>query len=364
MTSWNARTARRARMLSLQLDRDTFDTPALAVEWFGAMQAQDLSSALWSFGLRSDGLSRSQLQDSYARSELVRTWAMRGTLHFVLPEDAIWMSSLTGTRTLPAYSKSLEAAGVDAFALARARELVSTALPCERSGFLALLEAEGVPVAAPAGYLLLCVLSMEGLIGLGLDSDGQATVVSLDSFSARSLNFDQSLVELTWRYFRSHGPASVKDFANWSGLTMQTARQGLEANSARLAKVNVEGTPMYASIDLVEMLAFFGPLKPSTPRALPGFDEFLLGFKDRSMVLAPEHAQRVVPGNNGVFKPTLMVDGLTAGVWNVKNRSGALHVEATTFNPISQRARRSLVAQFNRYGKFLELPVDLTWRGL
>ena len=76
------------------------DTVAGVVEWFGAMQAQDMASALWSLGVRLPGFTLADVNAALERREAIRTWPMRGTVHLVPPADARWMLDLMGVRAL------------------------------------------------------------------------------------------------------------------------------------------------------------------------------------------------------------------------------------------------------------------------
>jgi hypothetical protein len=87
--------------------------------------------------------------------------------------------------------------------------------------------------------------------------------------------------------------------------------------------------------------------------ALPGFDEFLLGYQDRSASLAAEHAQAIVPGSNGMFKPTIVADGKVVGTWR-RQRSGAdLTVTPLPFGPYPSRTSARFRAAATEYGRFL-----------
>ena len=115
------------------------------------------------------------------------------------------------------------------------------------------------------------------------------------------------LAILAQRYFRSHGPTTVRDFAGWTGLTLTDSRAGVAA--AGLRSVEVDGVEMWADPAVLDA----GPVTGWW--ALPGFDEFLLGYKDRSMMATADQLARVVPGGNGVFQSTLVRDGRVMATW-------------------------------------------------
>src|SRR5690606_10007263 len=117
---------------------------------------------------------------------------------------------------------------------------------------------------------------------------------------SKRLERDEALAELARRYFTSHGPATVPDLARWSGLNITEVKQGLADVRSELVEEIIDGQSYWQSASA----------RPVTDRSaglylLPGFDEYLLGYKDRGAVLDAEHQQKIVPGNNGVFRPTI-----------------------------------------------------------
>ena len=100
------------------------------------------------------------------------------------------------------------------------------------------------------------------------------------------------------------------------------------------------------------------PAKPLTV-LLPAFDEYLLGHKDRSAVLPAARAGEVVPGGNGVFLGSLLVDGEVRGTWRRQERKDRVEVTLTPFDPLPARTMRSVEAAVASYGEFLGVPATL-----
>jgi hypothetical protein len=102
---------------------------------------------------------------------------------------------------------------------------------------------------------------------------------------------------------------------------------------------------------------------PATPvvkpgHLLPGFDEFVLGYKDRGAVLEARHAAKIIPGNNGMFMPTITVAGRIAGTWQ-RTVKKSVTIQLMPFQRLTRSARRALTPAVERYARFLERPV--TW---
>ncbi|MDI1289682.1 MAG: winged helix DNA-binding domain-containing protein, partial [bacterium] len=193
-------------------------------------------------------------------------------------------------------------------------------------------------------------------------NDGkQQTFVLLDDWAPnqRTLGRTEALVELAWRYFRSHGPTTVTDFAGWSGLTLTDSRAGAAANADRLRSVEYAGELLWMSSDIAQHLADGLPAQPT--RALPGFDEFVLGYKDRRVQIAPEHFEAIVPGGNGVFRSTICIDGRAVATWTRTIRRDRVDVDVIPFEPFSKGRTAEASAALERYAQFLGLPLRLSF---
>jgi hypothetical protein len=160
------------------------------------------------------------------------------------------------------------------------------------------------------------------------------------------------------RFFVSHGPASLRDFAGWTGLTVADAKIGLRLAEPTLEHLVVDGIELWLSRDHTAT-------DGGAPAAhlLPGFDELMLGYKDRSAALAPRHASRIVPGGNGMFLPTLVVDGRVRGTWRRSARAKSVVLEATPFSRLTATEKQAFAAPAERYAHYLGTSVTISWMG-
>jgi hypothetical protein len=142
----------------------------------------------------------------------------------------------------------------------------------------------------------------------------------------RRLEPDEALGEFVFRYFAGHGPATLKDFAWWSQLTIADAKTGLAVAAPRLAELDVDGTTLYLATDAGELGS---PVRQRSPvLALPGFDEYLLGYRDRTFAIDEEDLPQVVPGKNGIFLPLMVADGRVIGTWRRTAKPREISIEA------------------------------------
>jgi Winged helix DNA-binding domain len=313
------------RLAALRLVGPGEPTAAGAVRLLGAAQAQDYPGALTSIALRTAGRRRTDVEAALDAGEVVRSWPMRGTLHLVAADDLRWFLDTVGVRALAGIGRRWAGLELDETQAERARELVVEALAARgrasRAELLAVI-AKDVPVTGQRGYHLLWYLSQTGTLCLGpTDGAGEQLFVLLDDWIPAQARpgREESLAELALRFFTGHGPATVADLVRWAGSTVRDARAGLAQVRDRLEAVTVDGTEY-----------LMDPATPDRLRAaraeaegvllLPGFDEFVLGYGDRTAVVPAEFATRIVPGNNGMFRSTVVHRGQVVGVWRWNGR--------------------------------------------
>ena len=320
-----------------------------AVRWMGALQAQDERSARTAVALRTREGTTAAVAAAMDAGEVVRSWPMRGTLHLVPAEDLGWILALTSERLLAGAASRRAALGLGPEHLERAHHLAVDALSggrrLRREQLLARWDEAGLLGVKQRGYHLLWHLAQSGVVVFGPTRDGEAELVLLREWVARprALEREESLGEWALRYFRSHGPATAKDFAWWTGLRAADVRAGVALASPSLEQVEVDGTAHLMDPGTPERLAAARG-EAEGVHLLPAFDEHLLGYGDRSAVLPREHADRVVPGGNGMFRATVVDGGQVVGTWQ-RSRSRARTappVEATAFTAFSPAVEEAL----------------------
>ncbi|MGN6324672.1 winged helix DNA-binding domain-containing protein [Pseudolysinimonas sp.] len=324
-------------------------TPAEAVRSLLAMQAQDLPGALWSVGLRS-GATRDGVVAEHEAGGFVRSWPMRGTLHLVAPDDLPWLLDLTGGRAMSAAAGRHRQLGIEATHVAQAERIALRVLDgatATRAELLAALEHGGVDVGGQRGAHLLLRLAQLGVVVM----TARDRWARLDAVAPSPIrrDRDEALRELALRYFVSHGPATVADLAWWAGLTLAGARAGTAAAREGLEELVLDGTAYLHRPGL----------EPARPAAhlLPGFDENLLGYTDRSAPLAGEPLMTVAPGSNGMFLANVVVDGEIVGLWRRKESAKGVHVEIAPFRELGARAQAAIARASARYARYLGVPL-------
>ena len=349
----------RRRLRNQRLARAKFERPREVVEWLGAVQAQDYLGALWAVGLRTREASERDVEQTLADRQIVRTWPMRGTLHFVPAADVRWMLKLLTPRVVAASAGRLRELEIDASVLARSRKVFARALgggrQLSRDALYRKLEAARISTTGQRGVHILSQLAQDGLICFGAREGKQQTFALLDEWApaAITLERDEALARLAGHYFASHGPATLQDFAWWSGLTTADARAGLEMARTRLACEVIDGQTYWLSSSSSSPVS-----KDAAPRAhlLPVYDEYMIAYKDRRAVLDASHAARA---GNGIFRSPIVVDGRIVGTWKRALRKETVIITPSLFAPLDERAARAVALAAERYGRFVGLSVKL-----
>ncbi len=346
-------------MRSLLLTPHDHRSPREVATWFGAMQAQDVASGAWSLGTRIPGSTEADIHAAFERAEVLRTWPMRQTVHIVPATDARWMLEVTGVRGLSNMVRRRKELGLLPQDLERAcdtlRSLLSGGGPKPRADLLAALADEGIPTDGQRGYHLLAYASLIGLTCIGPQRGSVQTIALLDEWAPQQveLSREDALVELAHRYVRSHGPAPLKDFAGWTGLTLADARIGLSGNEGRLTRIGDGADALWLTSDLAETLSS-GEVVDHATLALPGYDEYLLGYKDRSLHGDEQLLDRVVPGGNGVFRATIVIRGSVVATWKRTLSPTRVHIEVEPFASLTKRQRAATEGALGTYAAYLE----------
>lgn len=338
------------RLVAQRLAGPPSPDAARAVRHLLALQGQDAAGVLRSIALRTAGRSVAGVHAAYDAGSVVRSWPMRGTLHAVAAEDLGWMLTLMTARPRAAAQRRRAALGLDEAAVRTARAAAERVLPARgltRAELLTAFSSAGLPTDAGRGYHLIVELAQRGVLCLGPTDGGEQRFVLLDRWvpAPRDLAGEAALAELAYRFMTSHGPATEADLARWSGLPLGQVRTGLAAARDRLAVEDLGGVRHWLDPALPELLAAHRAQALGV-HLLPGFDELVLGYADRTATVPAGVADRIAPGGNGVFRPTVVRRGTVVGTW-ARTRTG---VAVTPFAPLSARARAEVDAAVRALG--------------
>jgi hypothetical protein len=345
-----------ARRVANQLiDRPIDGGPVEVVRHFGAMQAQDYLGALWAVGQRCRSASEQTVEAALAERAIIRTWPMRGTLHFVAAEDARWMLELLTGRVVKSTASRHRELELDPPTFTKSGRLFERALgggkQVSRPELYQILNGAGIATHDARGLHILAYHAQHRLICFGARAGKQHTFALFDEWipNARPRARDASLGDLAIRYFGSHGPATVNDFAWWSGLTVKEVREAIGLAGDRLVEETIDGG-RYWSAPPVR-----GRSRGPTAALLPPFDELTVGYKDRSAVIDPKFTIRL-NGGGGMMNPTVLIrDRLVANWKRSLGRDGVEVTVAPFARSLTPLEVRGIKTAAKRYGDYLGL---------
>ncbi len=348
------------RLLNQGITRPGRREPADVVAGLGAMQAQEYPAAKWGLALRMPrGTTDRTIERAFHAGRLIRTHVMRPTWHFVTPADVHWMLDLTASRVLRTVASYTRRQELDTDTLTRATGIFERALRdgqyLTRAELGAHLERARLNVKGVRLALLTVYAELEQVICSGPRRGTQFTYALLAERAprARRLSRDEALAEITRRYFGSHGPATIRDFVWWSGLTTADAKRGLEANRARSEAV--DGLTYWTMGETSGR-----GTRRKTLHLLPIYDEYLVAYRDREAV--PHGTSRIQSRTRGTvtFQHALVIGGQVAGTWKTVRNASGLEVEVFPLRRLTGPERRALAETTAHYARFLGTPVSLS----
>ena len=348
------------RLISQGISSTIKRSPAEVVDGLGAMQAQDYLGALWAIAVRTPGTTEAEVEKAIANREIVRTWPMRGTLHFIPAEDVRWMLELLTPRVIAGCKRRWEELELNEKVFTKARKIIERALVggkhLSRPAVMELLDRGGIVSANQRGIHILSRLAMERVLCFGPRIGKQPSFLLLDEWipTSRLLDREASLAAMARRYFHGHGPATLQDFVWWTGLKASDAKAGLANVAPELERISSDGVEYWMQPNIDTR----GSKQPQL-FLLPPFDEYLVGYRDRSAALEPHHANQVVPGGNGIFLPIVVQKGRVIGTWRRALQRNRVLVSASTFTPRSQLQKQAFVRAAKAYGQFLNLETEV-----
>lgn len=323
----------------------------------GAMQAQDHAMSKWAVGIRLPGKNEQAVQQALDKGEILRTHLLRPTWHLVAAEDIYWLLELTAPQILLSMKFNQKQLELTEATIAKSNRVIKQALTPDkhltRKELVAELNKAKIRTDDYRSGHLFLRAELGGLICSGRMKGKEQTYAFLEKRvpKKKTFNREEALAELALRYFSGHSPATLKDFVWWSGLPVKDARTGIEMAGKSLISVTLQSKTYWLSERYANPKSM-----ENTVHLLPAYDEFVIGYKDRSIVLTEAHQKKAI-SSNGIFKPLILNKGQAAGIWKRTIKNDTVAMEMEFFHPPSKANRKRIEEAVEAYGKFLEKKV-------
>jgi hypothetical protein len=340
------------RLVNQRLTGKKFSGATETVEYFGAIQSQDFPAAKWSLGIRLENAGNIDIEKAYNQGKILRTHIMRPTWHFVAPSDIRWMQKLTSGRVkavLGHYDRKLE---LTDRVYAKSNTVIAKALQnhnyLTRQDLKKILEDIGIVTDVQRLAHLLIRAELDGIVTSGPMRGKQFTYALLDERidKTKVLSREESVSRLIQKYFQSHGPAQLKDFAWWSGLTTKDVNEGINLVGSKLSRFSLNGKTYWFSGD-------GGIIRNEIQNALllSVYDEYFIGYTDRSDML-DEPYRKLLPVGNALLTSLLIINGQVGGTWKRKINKNCVQFIISPFKTDNLQEKSAFEAEIRRYADF------------
>ena len=305
------------RLLNQQLVAPQFADPAEVVSHMGAMQAQEYRMMRWAVAMRTSKPSAKAFKEAYDSGRIVRLHLMRGTWQLVAAEDYWPMLELCAPKAI-AVTKgwmSSNRISIPDEEYMQIREiLIQTADEkgsMTKEDFVQALAEKDIRMDDHRLSYHIRMAEFSGTLCSGDLLPMKASyALSTKKVGPRgTIDKDEALMRFTSTYFQSRQPATLEDFAWWSGLNLSDCRKGIALLGDTLLTERWRGRDFYLT-DACRTRGF----RKGKFLLISPYDEYLIGYKSRDIVLPPEHRHRA-HNNSGIFQPIIAHDGLICGNW-------------------------------------------------
>ena len=341
------------RLFNQQLAEKKITKPHELVSWMGAMQAQDYAMAKWAIGLRIPGSDDTMVEKAFNEGKILRTHVLRPTWHFVTPQDIRWMIELTAPRILSSLAHNDRHLSLDKKILKKTNDTLAKALEggkqLTRDEVKSVLQKAKIDTSELRFIHLLEHAELDRVICSGTKVGNQFTYALFDErASSKTMERDEALAELTKRFFTSRGPATIYDFAWWSGLSVSEAKKGIEMVKNKFKRESIDGKEYFFRDP-----ASFKNKMAQTALLLPNYDEYVISYKDRTEAIDKKYLRVILKERNAVFTNSVLINGKIEGIWQRAITNNSFIVKTRFFSTLTRTRQQLLTKAIKRYGKFL-----------
>lgn len=306
------------RLLNQQLIAQQFSNPTEVVRYMGAMQAQEYRMMRWAVAMRTRKPSHKAFKHAFDEGQIIRLHLMRGTWQLVCAEDYWSMIDLFAPKAISVTKgwMSSNKISIPDDELTRVRDILIQTVADKRSvtkeDFVMALAERNLQMDDHRLSYHIRMAELSGVLCSGdlLPMKATYALAAEKVESSVKMERDEALAHFTRKYVQSRQPATLEDFVWWSGLNISDCRKGIALLGDYIHVERFRGREFYLTDDCRTR-----GFRKGNILLIPPYDEYLIGYKSRDIVLPPEHRHRA-HNNSGIFQPVIAYDGIICGNWS------------------------------------------------
>ncbi|MCB0732131.1 MAG: AlkZ family DNA glycosylase [Ignavibacteriae bacterium] len=339
------------RFFNHQISYKKFTSSKDLVNWMGAIQAQDFAMAKLAIGLRIKNSTEEKINSSFNKFEILRTHLLRPTWHIVSSDDIYWLLNLTAPRLKQLLKHRLRNLEITRSILNKSFKFMEKNLEgnksLNRNKINELFKEAKIKTNENRASHILMNAELNGIICSGLTENNDTTYALLEERVSKKniLTKEESFAKLATKYFQSHSPATIEDFAWWSGLTKKEAQTAVNLIKTDFLIENINRTEFilhrYSEVKKAEKKILF----------IPAYDEFIISYKDRSAILSYDQHSRVI-NQNGLFRAVLIMGNKAIGIWKKKSSKDKIEIIINLFEEQPQLLKLKIKKEAEKLSSF------------
>jgi hypothetical protein len=336
------------RLFNQGLSTNRFEKAEEVVAHFGAMQAQDYSMALWAVGLRTTDPNRSVIENQIRSGKIIRTHILRPTWHLVHQKDIRWMMELSAPNVKKAVQYVDRNEGLTDELFKKAWKIIERQCnkvnSLTKKDIMICLSRAHLSVGNLLATQIIIRAELEMFLCNG-EEKGTYTLFEKRVPVTDRIPKSEAIVKLAQLYFNSRGPATLKDFAWWSGLSMTEAKIGVAELNNRLNSFTLDQVK-YFYFDIKNKVS-----EKPVFSLLPCYDEYTVGYSEGRVLALPTHIDQTKIGN-GIFKPIVLSENEIVGIWKTNKQSPFVEIDMFAGNKkIPAKKIEEGIKKFNLFNK-------------
>lgn len=354
MTPITLSDVRNCRLVNQLVAKPADIKPAELVSRMGAVQAQEFVMARWALGLRIKGINDVDVLSDFNNGKIIRTHILRPTWHWVAPQDLKWMLKLSGPRVQAFNAFMYRKMGLDNKKLNKCANIITKLLEEKQYRTRTDIKNELAKhkLTGDTVWLSCAVMyaELEALICSGPRAGKQFTYALVDERIKKHDEFegDDALYELTKRYFTMRGPATVHDYAWWSGLTIAQCKKGISMLTAEFKQTDIDGTNyIYPKTVVPNNMD-----KLQTTYLMPDYDEYGISYKNRRALSDSRINQKTMKDNSNMWSHWLVLNGMIAGTWERIEEKDKVSAKVNPLVKVSKKDDSQIKQAVKKYEKF------------